>query len=63
MTRKIVTDHVWPPIPVRTFDWSAVYEGYEPGNLIGYGRTKAEAIADLQEQDALAEACAALGGE
>lgn len=46
---KLRTDHIWPPIPVRHFDWSAVdddtYDG--PGSPIGYGSTEAEAIADL----------------
>jgi hypothetical protein len=49
---KIVTEHVYPPIPVRDFDWRAVdddtYDG--PGSPIGYGRTEAAAIADLLEQ-------------
>ena len=50
----------YPPIPIRQFDWGATRESYEPpdsegvgGGLIGWGRTEAEAIADLldQEQD------------
>jgi hypothetical protein len=48
--RKIITNHVFPPIPMRQFDWSAVFDGYEPGELIGYGRTKQDAIDDLKEQ-------------
>lgn len=49
--RKIETEHVYPPIPERCFDWSAVREGYEPGDLIGRGPTEAKAIADLLEQE------------
>ena len=45
--RKIVTEHVYPPIPWRHFDWSAVYSDYEPGDPIGTGATEAEAVADL----------------
>ena len=48
--RKILTNPVFPPIPTCQFDWAAVFDGYEPGELIGYGRTKEEAAADLLEQ-------------
>lgn len=48
---KIVTHHVYPPIPDRRFDWSAVdddtYDGTGP---VGTGATEAEAIADLEEK-------------
>lgn len=54
---KIVTEHVFPPIPDRRFDWAAYDENYEPpdsdgvgGWPIGWGRTEAEAIADYQQQ-------------
>lgn len=52
---KIRTDYVYPPIPIRWFDWSAVdedtYDGAEDSNCpIGYGETEVEAIADLLEQ-------------
>ena len=63
--RKIVTHHVFPPIPIRSFDWSAYDENtYEPGDqdgetgfyhgggLVGWGATEAEAIADLYDQEA-----------
>lgn len=47
--RKIVTEY-WPkPIPLRQFDWSAVFDDYDEGAPIGYGYTEAEAIADLKE--------------
>lgn len=51
----IRTTFVYPPIPDRRFDWSAVdadtYDGAEDSNCpIGHGATEAEAIADLMEQ-------------
>ena len=49
---KIVTEYVYPPIPDRRFDWSAIdddtYDG--PGCPVGTGPTEAAAIADLLEQ-------------
>jgi len=49
---QIRTTFVYPPIPVRDFDWSAVdddtYDG--EGCPIGRGATEEEAIADLLEQ-------------
>ncbi len=48
---KIRTEHVYPPIPVRQWDWSAVDDNtYEPGCPIGWGRTEQAAIDDLIEQ-------------
>lgn len=44
---KIVTSFVYPPIPVRNFDWQAVVDGYEPGDAIGHGSTEDEAIVAL----------------
>lgn len=51
MEAKIICEFVNPPIPQRGEDWSAVRDGYEPGNPIGRGRTEAEAISDLKEQE------------
>jgi len=48
MTKKIITDHIHPPIPIRGHDWVAYYDGEEEG-FTGYGQTEAEAIADLKE--------------
>ena len=49
---NIRTKFVYPPIPDRRFDWSAVdddtYDG--PGSPIGTGPTEEAAIADLMEQ-------------
>ena len=48
---KIRTEYVYPPIPIRQFDWSAVDDDtYEPGCPIGSGRTEQEAIDDLLRQ-------------
>lgn len=47
---KIKTTFDNPPIPDRSFDWSAVTEDYDLGHPIGHGSTEAEAIADLQQQ-------------
>jgi len=46
----VVTSYICPPIPFRNYDWCATYDGYEPGDPIGYGRTEQEAILDLLEQ-------------
>lgn len=48
--RKIVTEYVYPPIPVRSYDWRATFADYDIGDPIGTGATEAEAIADLMEQ-------------
>jgi hypothetical protein len=48
---RIITEYVYPPIPDRSMDWSAVRDGYEPGNNIGRGPTEQASIADLIEQE------------
>lgn len=45
---KIITEHVYPPIPDRRFDWAAYRDGDEEGPC-GYGPTEADAIADLKD--------------
>ena len=45
----IITEYVNPPIHNRGCDWSAVYEGYEPGDKIGRGETEEDAVEDLIE--------------
>jgi hypothetical protein len=47
---KIHTHHAYPPIPIRDFDWIAYPDGAEEDGPFGYGRTKQEAIDDLNEQ-------------
>ena len=44
MTKGIVT------VADRRCDWSAMFDGYEPGDPIGRGASELAAIADLQEQ-------------
>jgi hypothetical protein len=50
---KIVTRYEYPPIPIRSFDWSARYDGDEPNDNgwmpLGWGYTEAGAIEDLRE--------------
>lgn len=50
MSARIVTTHVFPPIPMRQFDWCAHDEDYEDRGIVGWGRTEAEAIADYLTQ-------------
>jgi len=47
---NIKTSFVYPPIPKRDFDWEAYFDGYEPGDALGYGATEEEAIADLLDK-------------
>jgi hypothetical protein len=57
MSKRIITEHVYPPIPIREFDWCATFAGYEPGEPQGYGATKQAAIEDLMDKaDELGEA-------
>lgn len=46
---RIITSHVYPPIPDRRFDWCAHRDGREEDGNYGWGRTEAEAITDLIE--------------
>ena len=52
---RIRTNFDYPPIPVRSFDWSAIdddtYDGADDSNCpIGHGATEQDAIEDLLEQ-------------
>lgn len=48
---RIKISELFPPIPLRRFDYSAVDAStYDLGEPIGYGATKAEAIAELFER-------------
>lgn len=47
MTRKIITRCIWPPIPIRQFDWCAYYDDTEETGHYGYGETEQTAIQDL----------------
>lgn len=46
----ITTNFSMTPIPLRQFDWSAIYDNYEPNCPIGHGATEQEAIQDLLDQ-------------
>lgn len=48
--QMIHTFFEFPPIPIRSFDFGAVSDNYEPGCPIGWGETEEQAIADLFEQ-------------
>lgn len=54
MNPKIITTFVYPPIPIRSLDWSAHFDGDEPDDdghmLVGRGATEGEAIQDLKER-------------
>lgn len=41
----VTTHYVWPPIPIRSMDWSADFDDEEGPQ--GTGATESEAIADL----------------
>ncbi len=45
--RQIRTEFWAKPMPFRGCDWTAVFDGYEPGCALGYGATESEAIHDL----------------
>lgn len=47
--KQIIAHNIFPPIPVRDFDWCAFYEGDEERQEYGYGATEQEAIADLRK--------------
>jgi len=50
MIPKIATNYDYPPIPIRSMDWSAWYEGEEDEQMdVGTGPTEAAAILDLIE--------------
>ena len=46
---SIRTENIHPPIPTRSHDWQAWYDGQEEGPS-GYGETEQEAVDDLREQ-------------
>lgn len=55
MDNQIITDYRPAPIPIRSFDWTATFDGYEPGDPIGYGTTEAQAIKSLKASAELLE--------
>lgn len=49
-TLIIHTENVCPPIPLRSMDWQATADDYEPGHPVGTGATEEEAVHDLIDQ-------------
>jgi hypothetical protein len=51
MAEKIRVDFIYPPIPVRSMDYQAVYANDEPDDdgrmAVGHGQTAAAAVLDL----------------
>jgi len=45
---EIVKELVYPPIPIRDYDWQAWVDGEEEVSV--WGRTEEAAVADLKEQ-------------
>ena len=48
MPKRIVTSHIYPPIPTREFDWCAYYDSEEEKREYGYAPTEQGAIDDLK---------------
>ena len=51
MRDKIITRHVYPPIPDRRWDWIAYHDGEEETQHAGWGSTEAAALEDLARLD------------
>lgn len=50
MSPRIIVTFIYPPIPIRTCDWQAHYDGEEDEQMdVGQGATEAEAVLDLIE--------------
>ena len=47
---KIITQQINPPIPLTNWDWCAVFDNYDEGDLQGFGETEDKAIVDLMEK-------------
>lgn len=64
--RSIITVNEYPPIPIRTHDWCAYWDGDEELGQYGHGATEKEAInALLAEYPMCKNECdhVGLGGE
>ena len=55
IARAIKTEFVYPPIPIRAYDWRAYRDGWDLGEPIGEGPTEQAAIADLITKEEEAE--------
>ena len=56
-SRNTSDECIYPPIPVRAFDWVAWYDGEEESGHYGYGPSHDEALKDLIESYPLDETC------
>ena len=45
---KIITTYVKPPVPSRSWDYSAHFDSEEENGPVGWGRDISEALEDLQ---------------
>ena len=45
---KIITTYVKPPVPSRSWDYSAHFDGEEELGPVGWGRDISDALEDLQ---------------
>lgn len=56
---EVNVDFIYPPIPIRQFDWQATWDGDEPDDdgrmLVGHGLTPLDAIIDLYDSTELKE--------
>jgi hypothetical protein len=43
----VKTCHVYPPIPIRSFDWAAWFDEFGEDGPRGSGATEQEAVAEL----------------
>jgi hypothetical protein len=48
--RAILTQYIRPPIPIRDFDWQSYILEDDESNIIGFGPTKNQAIANLIQE-------------
>lgn len=48
----VCTRNVYPPIPIRSFDWCAWWDGIDEGENAGWGTTEEDTIKDLVENHA-----------
>ena len=53
--RKIITEYVHPPSPMRNNDWRATREGDDEDYIVGWGSTEQDAIDDLIAEEAAAQ--------
>lgn len=47
MTLRVMTENIFPPIPIRQFDWVAWFDNYGAEGPHEHGATEAEAIRKL----------------